>query len=72
MRRRGVARLLVYRLNPRTGLFENRARYRWWFTTKRAGRFSLRLRGRELRTGTWRVVVRPRRHGRSFEAVLGG
>jgi hypothetical protein len=71
-RRRGLARLLVYRMNPRTGLFENRARYRWWFTSKRAGRFSLRLRGRALRTGTWRVVVRPHGHGRSFEAVLDG
>jgi hypothetical protein len=40
----------------------------------RHGRFSLRLHGRSLRTGTWRVVIRPTggAHWLTAAAVLSG
>jgi Glycosyl hydrolase catalytic core len=56
--RRQVAKLLLYR-QTEDGVFARRPTYRWWFPVNGRGRFSLRLRGRSLRTGTWRVVVRP-------------
>jgi polysaccharide biosynthesis protein PslG len=71
--RRGLARLLVYRSDESTGTFSERPTYRWWFAVNRRHRFSLRLRGRALASGTWRVVVAQRRgrHTVTAAAVLG-
>ena len=71
--KRQTAKLLVYRRNA-DGVFERRPTYRWWFPVNRHGRFSLRLRGRSLRTGTWRIVVRPTggAHWVTAAAVLTG
>jgi polysaccharide biosynthesis protein PslG len=71
--RRGLARLLLYRRDESTGTFSQRASYRWWFAINRRHRFSLRLRGRALASGTWRVVVVQRRgrHTVTAAAVLG-
>ena len=73
-RKRGRAGLFAYRMNGRTGLFAARAGHRWRFVARHHGRFSFRLRGRALRTGTWRVVVRQRSHARwvAAAAVLRG
>jgi hypothetical protein len=72
--RRTLARLLVFRKVSRTGVFARHASYRRWFPVGRRGRFSLRLHGRALRHGTWRIVVRPPRgaHWLTAAAVLGG
>jgi hypothetical protein len=71
--KRQTARLLVFRQN-RDGVFEQRPTYRWWFQVNRHGRFSLRLRGRSMRTGTWRIVIRPTggAHWVTAAAVLSG
>jgi hypothetical protein len=71
--RRQIAKLLVYRQN-RDGVFDRRATYRWWFPVNGRGRFSLRLRGPALRTGTWRIVIRPTggAHWATAAAVLSG
>jgi hypothetical protein len=71
--KRQIAKLLVYRQNA-DGVFERRPTYRWWFPVNGRGRFALRLRGRSLRTGTWRVVVRPTggAHWVTAAAVLNG
>jgi hypothetical protein len=71
--RRGLAKLLVYRRDERTGGFERRPTYRWWFPVRRSGRFSLKLRGPALERGTWRIVVRPSGRARwsTAAAVLG-
>jgi hypothetical protein len=55
---RAPAKLLAFRRDRRTGAFAKRATYQRRVPV-RGGRFSLRLRGRALRTGTWRIVVRP-------------
>jgi hypothetical protein len=71
--KRQIAKLVVFRQND-DGVFERRATYRWWFPVNRHGRFSLRLHGRSLRTGTWRVVIRPTggAHWLTATAVLSG
>jgi hypothetical protein len=71
--KRQIAKLLLYRQN-RDGVFGRRPTYRWWFAVNGRGRFSLRLRGRALATGTWRVVVRPTggAHWATAAAVLTG
>jgi hypothetical protein len=71
--KRQIARLLVYRRNA-GGVFERRPTYRWWFPVDKHGRFSLRLRGHPLRTGTWRMVIRPTggAHWVTAAAVLTG
>jgi hypothetical protein len=71
--RRQTAKLLLYRQTD-DGVFARRATYRWWFEVNRRGRFSLRLRGPALRTGTWRIVVRPTggAHWLTAAAVLSG
>ncbi len=72
--RRAVARLLVFRRNERIVGFARRASYRWRFVVRRSGHFRLRLYGRALRSGTWRIVVRPTAgaHWVKAAAVLGG
>jgi polysaccharide biosynthesis protein PslG len=72
--RRGLARLLVFRHDERAGTFARHATYRWWFPVNRTHRFSLRLRGRALRSGTWRIAVRQRggAHSVTATAVLSG
>jgi hypothetical protein len=71
--KRQTAKLLVFRQNE-DGVFKRRPTYRWWFAVNRHGRFSLRLRGRSLRTGTWRIVIRPTggAHWVTAAAVLSG
>jgi polysaccharide biosynthesis protein PslG len=71
--RRQIAKLLLYRQNE-DGVFKRRPTYRWWFPVNGRGRFSLRLRGRALETGTWRIVVRPTggAHWATAAAVLSG
>jgi polysaccharide biosynthesis protein PslG len=71
--KRQTAKLLLFHQND-DGVFERRPTYRWWFPVNRHGRFSLRLRGRALRSGTWRIVIRPTggAHWNTARAVLTG
>ena len=72
--RHKVARLLLYRQDDRSGVFRARPTYHWWFAVNGHGRFTLRLRGRALESGTWRIVIRPTggAHWRTAAAVLAG
>jgi hypothetical protein len=72
--RRGVAKLLVYRLDQRADGFPRNPTYRWRFRSQRRGRFGLRLHGPALRGGTWLIVVRPTAgaHWRMGAAILDG
>jgi hypothetical protein len=71
--RRHAASLLVFKRDRRTGTFARRPSYRRSFPVNGRGHFFLRLRGRALSSGTWRIVVRPsgHRHWITAAAVLG-
>lgn len=72
--RRTRARILVYRRVRSRHAFAHRPSYRVALRVGRHGRFAVRLRGRALRRGTWRIVVRPGAgaHWLTAAAVVGG